>query len=123
MAKLLYHDLSYQVIGICFKVHSTLGAALPEHCYHHALEMELLKADLMFTSNQRLYVYYDNAQVGHFYTDIIVDNKIILELKSDERITSRHESQLFTYLHSTGLRVGYIVNFGTSHLQFKRLIL
>ena len=120
---ILYRDLSYQIIGLAFKVHAKIGSALPEHIYHHSLEQELLASGIPYTSQERHDVYYNHEQIGHFFSDIIVDSKIILELKSDETITQGHLSQLFTYLRVTGYRVGYLLNFGTKSLSFKRLIL
>ena len=107
----LYHDLSHQIIGCAFKVQSALGSHLPEHCYEHALILELNKSGIPCVEQQRFEVYYNDAHVGHFFTDVIVDNKIVLELKSDERLTTNHESQLFTYPRVTKLKVGYLLNF------------
>jgi GxxExxY protein len=121
--EILFKELSYQVIGIAFKIHTKLGSALPEHCYHHAFEHELALMGIPFTTQQVHQVYYDNNNVGHFFSDLVIDNKIILELKSDASITSNHVAQLFTYLRVTRLKVGYIINFGYKSLQFKRLIL
>jgi len=118
-----YKELSHQIIGSAFKVHTALGSHLPEHCYEHALILELTKSGIPCVEQQRFEVYYHDQHVGHFFTDIIVDNKIVLELKSDERLTLNHESQLFTYLRVTKLKVGYLLNFGNKSLQFKRLIL
>ena len=118
-----YKDLSHQIIGCAFRVHTALGSHLPEHCYEYALLQEFSKTGIPAVNQQRFEVYYNDAHVGHFFTDIIVDNSIVLELKSDERLSTNHESQLFTYLRVTKLKVGYLLNFGNKSLQFKRLIL
>ncbi len=68
-------------------------------------------------------MFYDQVDVGYYRCDLIVDGKIILELKSDDRLTKSHEIQLFTYLNVTGIKVGYLINFGTRKMEFKRLIL
>ena len=120
---ILFKDLSYTIIGIAFKVHSKLGCALPEYCYSRALVHEFIKQDIPHTHQKRHDVNYDCEYVGHFFTDLIIDDKIILELKSDLKITPNHYAQLFTYLRTTHFKVGYIINFGSRHLQFKRLIL
>src|SRR4030043_722580 len=112
-----FKELSYTIIGIAFKVHTKLGCGLPEHCYHHALEAEFSHSHIPFLSQKRHDVYYNDEYVGHFFTDLIIDNKIILELKSDEHITANHESQLFTYLRVCKLKVGYLLNFGVKALQ------
>ena len=120
---ILFKELSDTIIGIAFKVHTKIGSALPEHCYHHALEQEMLAHSIPYTSQQCHQVYYNGSNVGHFFSDIIVDNKIILELKSSDCITQGYIAQLFTYLRISGLRVGYLLNFGTKSLGFKRLVL
>jgi len=119
----LFKDLSFTIIGASFKIHRALGSHLPEHVYEHALLIELRRLGIYCTEQQHFDIHYDGQHVGHFYTDIIVDQKVILELKSDDKLTTNHESQLFTYMRTTGLHVGYLINFGTKSVQFKRLIL
>ena len=120
---ILFKDLSYRIIGIAFKIHSKLGCALPEKCYQHAFQQEIDTQHIPFTAQQAHQVYYNDNLVGIYYSDLIIENKIILELKSDDRITQGHVSQLFTYLRVTGIKVGYVINFGAKSLQFKRVIL
>jgi GxxExxY protein len=119
----MYSELSHIIIGSAFKVHTKLGSHLPEHCYQHALAIHLSGLGHAVSEQEEFKVHYNDEYVGRFFTDIVVDRKIILELKSDERITPNHESQLFTYLRISGIHVGYILNFGRKSLAFKRLIL
>ena len=119
----LFKELSYKVIGACFKVHSALGCALPEHCYNRALVYEFERLGIPCSNQVHFPVLYNDLDVGVFYTDLIIDSKIILELKSADKLISNHFAQLFTYLRVTKLKVGYLVNFGTRSLQYKRLIL
>jgi GxxExxY protein len=120
---ILYRDLSYQIIGVCFTVHTKIGCALPEHIYNRALYLEFERIGMPAVEQSKFDVNYNDERVGHFFTDLIIDNKIILELKSTEGIFPHHQSQLLTYLSVTKLKVGYIINFGLKQLQFKRLIL
>jgi len=120
---ILYKELTDQIIGLAFNVHAKIGCALPEHIYERSLCLELTKHNIPHVHQKRYDVYYDDEHVGHFFTDIVVDNKVILELKSDEKITPNHFAQTFTYLRVTKLKVAYIINFGVRQLQFKRLIL
>ena len=78
--EIYYKELSYQIIGAAFTVHRKLGSALPEHCYQRALQYEFHYNHVPFTSQQKFEVHYDNDYCGHFLTDLIIDNKIILEL-------------------------------------------
>ena len=120
---ILYKELSYHIIGAAFKVHSTLGCGFHEACYAQALSIEFLSLNIPFTQQESFEVYYNKQFCGHLITDMIVDHSIILELKSVETITSSHIAQLLSYLRATKLKVGYILNFGSRSLGFKRLIL
>ena len=120
---ILYKELSDKIIGFAFKIHSKIGCGLPEHVYERSLTHELDNHFIPYVQQKRHDVYYDDEHVGHFFTDIIVNDKIILEPKSVEQITSNHFAQAFTYLRVTKLKLAYVLNFGVRHLQFKRLIL
>ena len=120
---ILFKELSYIIIGAAFTVHRTLGSGFPEHCYSHALDSEFKRLSIPFTREERFEVYYHDELCGHLITDFIIDSKIILELKSASEISSSHIAQLFSYLRATKLKVGYVLNFGSKSLGFKRLIL
>jgi GxxExxY protein len=120
---ILYKELSYIIVGAAFTVHRALGCGFPEHCYHSALAVEFTRLAIPFTDQESFDVYYDSVHCGALRTDLIIDKKIILELKSAESITSSHVAQLFSYLRATHIKVGYVLNFGSKSLQFKRLIL
>ena len=121
--EILFKELSYHIIGAAFKVHSTLGCGFHESCYAQALSLEFLSLNIPYTQQERFDVYYFNNFCGYLLTDMIVDHSIILELKSAETITSSHIAQLLSYLRATKLKVGYILNFGSRSLGFKRIIL
>ena len=120
---ILYKDLSYHIIGAAFTVHRAIGCGFSESCYDHALAIEFRRLAIPFTQQERFDVYYQDEHCGFLLTDFIIDRKIILEFKSAESITPSHVAQLFSYFRVTKLKVGYILNFGSSSLQFQRLIL
>ena len=120
---ILFKELSYHIIGAAFTVHRVMGCGFPESCYDHALTIELRRLAIPFTQQERFDVYYQEEHCGFLVTDFIIDRKIILELKSCEAITPSHLAQLFSYLRATKLKVGYVLNFGSRSLGFKRLIL
>jgi GxxExxY protein len=120
---ILYKELSYIIVGAAFTVHRALGCGFPEACYHHALSIEFTRLAIPFTEEEAFDVFYDSHHCGSLRTDIIVDHKIILELKSADSITPSHIAQLFSYLRCTKVRVGYVLNFGSKSLEFRRLIL
>ena len=123
MPDIIHKQLSIDVIGYAITVHKTVGPGFLEHVYEESMCVEL-KLNNMHFERQKVYgVYYKGNPVGSFVPDLVVDNKIILELKSAQCITHNMEAQLLNYLHVSKLRVGYILNFRNSILEFKRLVL
>ena len=120
---ILYKELSHTIIGIAMTVHTRLGSGLPEHCYSRAMALEFENNNILYSREFKVTVTYNDQPVGYLIPDMVVDNKIILEFKSDNSIYPHHISQLFSYLHATKLRLGYVLNFGHKSLQFKRLII
>lgn len=113
-------NLTQKIIGCAMAVHQTLGAGFLESVYQNALLIELTRAGLESECNCRIPVYYRGEQVGDFIADILVENLIILELKSVNEIHPAHEAQLVNYLYATGLEVGLLLNFGATQLGIKR---
>jgi GxxExxY protein len=121
--ELLEQELSERVIGACMEVSNTLGAGFLESVYHRALIQELSSSGIQARSQCALQVLYKGAPVGDFIADLIVEDRLVLELKALPSLTSTHEAQLLNYLRCTGLRVGLLVNFGTPKIHWKRLVL
>ena len=120
---LLYEELSNQIVGCFIKVHNELGCGLLESCYHNALYFELKSVGLSVGYNVPLNVFYQKQQVGEFYADLVVNNKIIIEIKAVKALGPSHEAQLLNYLHITGCRLGYLVNFQGQRAVWKRFVL
>lgn len=112
-------DLTKQVIGCAFKVHNTLGPGYLERIYENALRIELNKLGLNAQQQKPIRVYYDGEEIGDFFADLWVDEKLIVELKAVRSLTKQHEAQLVNYLTATGVDVGLLINFGPS-VQIKR---
>jgi len=119
MAKYLYEELSSKIIQSIYRVYDKLGYGFLESVYENALLIELKRLGVEVENQKELKVYYDNEIVGIFRSDIIVEDKIIIELKSVVSLTKIHEVQLVNYLKSTKLKVGILVNFGEK-LEIKR---
>jgi GxxExxY protein len=117
--ELRHRDLTEKIIQCCFKVHNTLGFGFLEMVYENALVIELSKAGLIIKQQHPIQVYYDGQTVGDYQVDILVEGKVILELKSVDRIIDIHEIQLKNYLKATGIEVGLLINFGKS-VEIKR---
>ena len=113
-------DITQTIIGCAMKVHRKLGFGFLESVYHKALLHELGKAGLRAESEKPIPVFYDGMMVGDFFADILVEQKVIVELKAVEQLSKVHEVQTVNYLAATGLDVGLLLNFGTKRLEFKR---
>jgi len=117
-----YKDVTETIIGCAYRVYNKMGFGFLESVYQKCLLIELRKAGLDLESQEPITVYYDDEIVGEFVADIIVNDTIILELKSVRRVIKAHEVQLVNYLVSTGKPVGLILNFGERKVEVKRKI-
>jgi len=122
MAEILYRELSFQVIGAAMEVHRQLGAGFLEAVYHNALAHELTLRGIPFESKRQLPVSYKGISVGSYEADLIVDNKIILELKAMRALSAAHLAQAHHYLAATGLRLAILINFGAPSLETQRVV-
>jgi GxxExxY protein len=112
------NELSYVIRGAVFKVYNTLGPGLLESVYEYALAFELKELGYNI-SCQRPFpvVYRGNVLENGFRLDIIVENMVIIEIKSVEQLTDVHHKQLLTYLKLTGVKLGLLINFNTNNLS------
>ena len=117
-----YKELTEKIIGCAYRVYNRMGFGFLESVYEKCMLIELRKADLDAESQKPIRVYYEGEIVGEFVADIIVNNTIILELKSVRRIVKAHEVQLVNYLVATGKPVGLILNFGERKVEINRKI-
>ena len=117
-----YKDITEAVIGCSYRVYNKMGFGFLESVYEKCLLIELHKAGLDTESQKAITVYYDGEIVGEFVADIMVNDTIILELKSVRRVSRAHEVQLVNYLVATGKPVGLILNFGERKVEIKRKV-
>ena len=117
--------LTQKIIGCAIEVHKQLGPGLLESVYEAALCIEFEENNIRFERQKSLAVNYKNRSIGEFRIDILVENIVVLELKSVERHDPLFEAQLLSYLKSGNYRVGLLINFNTRLLKngIKRLIL
>ena len=117
------NDISYKVRGILFDIYNKLGSGLYESVYEEILAYELKKANLRYSRQQVLPVFWEGLKMDQgFRADIIVENKVIIEIKSVERIIKIHYKQLLTYLKISELKLGLLVNFNDVPLSIKRIV-
>ncbi|MFH1231228.1 MAG: GxxExxY protein [Planctomycetota bacterium] len=121
--EIIYKDLSYQIIKASFEVHNILGAGFLEKVYENALIIKLRQYGIKAEQQVPAKVCFEGETVGEYYADIVVDNKIILELKCVELITPIHEAQLINYLKATGMKLGMILNFARPKFEYRRIVL
>ena len=118
-----YKELSDKIIGIAIDVHKTLGNGYLEKVYENAMMLDFYKSRIRADQQVPLPVHYKNKNIGDYFADIVVDKKIILELKTVSKILPIHEAQLLHYLKSSRIKVGYLLNFDAkSKLEFKRMV-
>lgn len=116
--------LTYQIIGAAIEVHRELGPKLLESIYEEALCIELYLRKLSYERQKMIELNYKGHKIGTFFVDIIVENSVIVELKSVANLAPVHEAQLISYLKLAGLRRGLFINFSVTTLRegIKRII-
>ncbi len=117
-----HSQLTEKVIGCAYRVYNTMGFGFLESVYEKCMMIELRKADLQAKSQQPIKVHYGGEVVGDFVADIVVEDTLIVELKSVRRVVKAHEIQLVNYLVATGKPVGLILNFAESKVEVKRKV-
>ena len=117
-----YKELTEKIIGCAYRVYNTMGFGFLESVYEKCLVTEIQKAGLKAESQKEITVYYEGEVVGEFVAYIVVEDSIILELKSVRRIIKAHEIQLVNYLVATGKPVGLLLNFRERKVELKRKI-
>ena len=123
MKNILYPDLSYKIIGAAMEVHRELGRGFLEKVYENSL-MVMFKNDKIKAIQQAsIKVYFKNEIVGNYIADILVEDKIILELKSVDKINDVHKAQTLNYLKATSLKLAIIINFKKQSLEYERIVL
>ena len=113
-------QLITEIIECAKRIRRQLGPGFLEKVYKNAMVVELRKLKLNFETEKLIQVLYDGIVVGEYRTDIIVEGKLILELKATQDLSIANEVQLVNYLTSTQIDDGLLINFGTDKLQFKR---
>lgn len=105
-------ELTDKIIKAYYQVYNTLGYGFLEKVYENSMFIELKKMGLYVKKQQNITVFYENEEVGDYFADLIVDEKVIVELKAAEGLCEEHECQLINYLRATEIEVGLLLNFG-----------
>ncbi|WP_372998154.1 GxxExxY protein [Lutispora sp.] len=118
----IYEEISKIIVNSAYEVHRILGSGYLEKVYENALVKELESRNIKCEQQVPLEVYYKEDIVGNYIADIIVNKEIILEIKAIEALDKKHFAQLLNYLKATRKKLGFIINFGTSKIQIKRIV-
>ena len=123
MTDVVYKELSYQIIAAVFEVHNTLGFGFLEKVYERALLKELRLREIPVEAQKEIKVFYKEDEIGTYFADLVVNGKILLELKAVEGLSNIHKAQVLNYLKATGLKLGLLINFGKERVEYERLVL
>ena len=117
---LLHASLTRKIIGCALEVINELGSGFVESVYEKALSVALTDAGVAHEMQKPIGVHFRGESVGDFVADILVEDRVIVELKAAKAIIPEHEAQVINYLNATGIEVGLLINYGTPKLGFKR---
>jgi len=107
-----YKELTEKIIKIFYKVYNNLGYGFLEKVYENAMMLDFKNEDIPADSQYAIKVFYENEIVGEYFADILVDGKVIVEIKAARNLTLENEAQLLNYLKATDKEVGLLLNFG-----------
>ena len=111
-----------QLIGAAFEVHNILGFGFLEKVYQRAMQVELQSRGVKVELEPKIQVRFKGVIVGDYAADLLIADQIIVELKADAVYQTAHEAQLLNELRGTGIRLGYLINFGRERVEYKRLV-
>lgn len=119
---LVYPELSYTIIGILFEVYNSLGPGHKEKYYQKAIATAFNTASLPFKKQVHSPIIFKNSNVGNYFLDFLVENKVVLEIKSGDKFLKQNISQVYSYLKAKNLKLGILTNFTKEGLKFRRIV-
>jgi GxxExxY protein len=122
MAEIIFKEECYKIMGCCFEVFNQFGYGLREKNYQKALEEVLYKQKIPFESQLYVPLKIDEKVIGKYYLDLLINDKIAVELKVGDHFLKRDIDQLYSYLKSKDLRLGILINFTSSGVKYKRIL-
>ena len=117
-----HEDITYKIIACAMEVHRKLGPGYPEYIYHRALIIEFRLQNVRFEDEYDIRIHYKGEQVGVRRVDFLVEKIIPVEIKASSELSDINIAQAKNYLEASGIEIGLLINFGSSSLQFKRMI-
>lgn len=120
--KIIYKDLSYKIVGILFKVYTKLGGRYQEKYYQRAIEEELKKEKIRYKKEIYVDLLYNEKKIGKYVLDFLINNKVVLEIKTVSKLKPEDFRQVLGYLKSKKLELGILANFRGKKVVFKRIL-
>lgn len=122
MAEIVESELSYRIVGEAYKIRDELGFGFLEKVYEKALIVGMREIGLRVAQQVPIDVRYHGQNVGTYYADLIVEGRILIEVKVAEKITRAHLAQTRNYLQATGLKLGIVINFSRESVDVERVV-
>ena len=119
---LIYPELSYQIVGILFEIFKQLESGYQEKYYQKAVALELKRCELKYKEQMQTPLNYKDEQIGKYFLDFLIENKIVLEIKKDKNFSRKNIEQVMAYLKACNLKLGILANFTKDGLKFKRIV-
>lgn len=119
---LVYPELSYKIIGILFEIYNNVGYGYQEKYYQKAVANAFKELGVKFKERLPIKLNFKNQRIGIYFLDFLVEDKIILEIKKGEYFPKTNIEQVYSYLKTTGFKLGIIANFTKRGLKFKRAV-
>jgi len=118
-----HKEITGEILSAAFEVHNVLGAGFVEKVYENGLFKELRLRGLKVEQQKEVAVEYKGEEVGTYFADLLVEEKVIIEVKAVDSVSTVHEAQVINYLKASGFQVGLLLNFASPKLEYKRLVL
>jgi GxxExxY protein len=119
--KIIFKELSYEIVAAALEVHKNLGPGFTENIYEAAFCRELSSRGVAFQRQLSVVIQYKGENIGRYQLDLLIDEKVVVELKAVSQIADHFEHQLHAYLKATGKKLGILLNFGKKSLEYKRI--
>ncbi|MDD5131384.1 MAG: GxxExxY protein [bacterium] len=120
---LIYPELSYQIMGAIFEVHKQMGPGFIEAVYQKALIEELSSRSIHAETEKSIQLTYKGKKIGTHKLDLVIEDKIVIELKAVERFCAHHQAQLLSYLKASNYKLGILVNFSRKQVEYDRVVI
>jgi len=120
--RIIYKELSYEIVKILFEVYNNLGYGYQKKYYQRAIEVAFTKVGFEYKSQCPYKIRYKGEIIGRYFIDFIIEDKIVLEIKKGDYYSRKNFEQVYAYLKATGLKLAIIANFTSDGVKFKRVL-